>query len=131
MTHDNAAVRDDAVPYQAIIAEVRGLAALLDGSLLAFFLDGSGQVILKVALDEGTRHVDELFLRHLLALVAEIEAPTVVLASVRQAGLARRTDRVLFQQLQLRLSGTQSALADLLVVGRDRCWSAASRRRIG
>lgn len=131
MTYDNAAVRGDAVPYRTIITEVRAVAALLEGALLAFFLDGSGQIILKVALEEGTRHVDELFLRHLLALVADIEAPTVVLASVREAGHARRTDRLLFQALQLRLIGTPSALADLLVVGPDRCWSAASRRRVG
>jgi hypothetical protein len=131
MTHDNAAVRADAVPFHAIITEVRDLAALLEGALLAFFLDESGQIILKVALDEGTRHVDELFLRHLLALVAEIEAPTVVLASVRAAGHARRIDRLLFQEVQRRLTGTPSTLADLLVVGPDRCWSAAGRRRVG
>ncbi|HEX3907533.1 MAG TPA: JAB domain-containing protein [Mycobacteriales bacterium] len=131
MTHDNAAVSADLVPYDAIITEVRDLASLLEGALLAFFLDPSGQIILKVALDEGTRHVDELFVRHLLALIGEIEAPTVVLASVRPGGHARRIDRLLFQELQRRLTGTPSTLADLLVIGPDRCWSAAGRRRVG
>jgi hypothetical protein len=131
MTHDNAEVSAELVPCPAIITEVRHLADLPEGALLAFFIDGSGQIILKVALDEGTRHVDELFVRHLLALIGEIEAPIVVLASVRGGGRARRIDRILFQELQRRLTATPSVLADLLVVGPDRCWSAAGRRRVG
>jgi DNA repair protein RadC len=104
--------------------------AVGDGGLLAFFLDPAGLVILRVALDEGTRHVDELFLRHLTALVTEIDAASVVLASVRADGQPTRTDRVLWREMQQRLTNAQSVLTDLLVVGDDRCWSAATRRRL-
>jgi hypothetical protein len=117
--------------YDAICDEVRTVApVVLDGGLLAFFLDGSAQVILKVALDEGTRHVDDLFLRHLSALVAEIDAATVILASIRANGQPRRADRLLWREMQRRLATSDSVLADLLVVGPDWCWSAATRRRV-
>jgi DNA repair protein RadC len=117
--------------YAAIFHGVRCLVpAVSEGGLLVFFLDRSGVVILRVALDEGTRHVDELFLRHLTALVADIDAAAVVLVSVRADGQPRRADRLLWREMQQRLADGHTALTDLLVVGDDRCWSAATRRRL-
>ena len=132
MTLQDPAAAAPGLPFGSILTATRTAAPVVgDGALLAFFIDGSAQIIFQVALDEGTRHVDELFLRHLGALVADIDAATVVLASVRGSGRPRRVDRLLFQEMQRRLSGAHSELADLLVVGADRCWSAATRRRVG
>jgi DNA repair protein RadC len=107
----------------------RRVPAVPDGGLVAVFLDAGGEVVLRVVLDEGTRHVDDLFLRHLTALIAEIDAASVVLASVRSGGQPRRADRLLWREMQQRLVDAHSVLADLLIVGEDRCWSAAGRRR--
>jgi DNA repair protein RadC len=117
--------------YAAIWDTVRcRVPAVADGGLVAFFLDAAGEVILRVVLDEGTRHVDDLFLRHLTALVGEIDAASVVLASVRTDGQPRRADRLLWREMRTRLADAHSQLTDLLIVGEHRCWSAATRRRL-
>jgi DNA repair protein RadC len=131
MTHDGSTGAATLSAYAGILHGVRGLIpAVAEGGLLVFFLDRAGVVILRVVLDEGTRHVDELFLRHLTALVADIDAAAVVLASVRVDGQPRRADRLLWREMQQRLADGHTALRDLLVVGDDRCWSAATRRRL-
>jgi DNA repair protein RadC len=118
-------------PYIVVWDSVRGRVPVAsDGGLLAFFLDAAGVVVLRVALEEGTRHVDELFLRHLTGLITEIGATSVILASVRADGVPRRTDRLLWREMQQRLATAHSVLSDLLVVGEERCWSAATRRRL-
>jgi DNA repair protein RadC len=131
MTPDSTARCVSTSRYAAIRDSVRcRVPAVADGGLVAFFLDAAGEVILRVVLDEGTRHVDDLFLRHLTALIAEIDAASVVLASVRSDGQPRRADRVLWREMRVRLADAHSVLADLLIVGEDRCWSAATRRRL-
>jgi DNA repair protein RadC len=131
MTDDGTAAAVSNRACGAVCDEIRQAAHLLrDGDLLVFFLDGSSRVILKVALAEGTHHVDELFLRHLTSLVDEIDAATVVLTSVRGNGQPRRVDRLLWREMQRRLATAQSVLADLLVAGGAHCWSSATRRRI-
>jgi DNA repair protein RadC len=128
---DGGAVGPTGSSYAAIWDGVRcRVPAVADGGLLAFFLDAADIVILRVALDEGTRHVDELFLRHLTALVNEIAASSVILASVRADGVPQRADRLLWREMRQRLSASHSVLSDLLVIGDDRCWSAATRRRL-
>jgi DNA repair protein RadC len=117
--------------YTAVWDAVRcRVPAVADGGLVACFLDAAGTVILRVVLDEGTRHVDELFLRHLTALINEIAAASVILASVRADGVPQRTDRVLWREMRQRLEASHSVLSDLLVIADDRCWSAATRRRL-
>jgi DNA repair protein RadC len=131
MTPDGTARGMSASMYVAIWDSVRcRVPTVTDGGLIAFFLDATGDVILRVVLDEGTRHVDELFLRHLTALIAEIDAASVVLASVRSDGQPRRADRVLWREMRERLAAAHSVLVDVLIVGEDRCWSAATRRRL-
>jgi DNA repair protein RadC len=128
---DGGAERATGSPCTAVWDGVRcRVPAVADGGLLAFFLDSAGIVILQVALDEGTRHVDELFLRHLTALINEIDAASVILVSVRADGVPQRTDRLLWREMRQRLAAAHSVLSDLLVVGDDRCWSAATRRRL-
>jgi DNA repair protein RadC len=100
------------------------------GGLLAYFLDASNRVVLRARLEEGTRHVDELFLRHLTALVEEIDATRIVLVSVRYDGHPRPVDRLLWREMRRRLTQASSVLADLLIVGGDRWWSIATRRRL-
>jgi DNA repair protein RadC len=131
MTPDDTVSGLSSLVYAAIRDGVHDrVPAVPEGGLVAVFLDATGAVILRVVLDEGTRHVDDLFLRHLTALVAEIDAASVVLASLRSDGQPRRADRMLWREMRERLTDAHSVLVDLLIVGDDRCWSAASRRRL-
>jgi DNA repair protein RadC len=131
MTSDGTPPGASTAVYAAVCAGVRcRVPAVAEGGLVAVFLDASGGVILRVVLDEGTRHVDDLFLRHLTALIAEIDAASVVLTSVRSDGQPRRADRLLWREMRERLADAHCVLADLLIVGQDRCWSTATRRRL-
>jgi hypothetical protein len=99
-----------------------------DGALLAVFLDRRGTVVLTVGFDEGTSDVDELFLRHLVAIVGDIRVAEVVFAVVRASGRPTRIDKLLWRELTVRLAGATTSLRDVIVVGERQRWSAASGR---
>jgi hypothetical protein len=116
-------------PYDAICAAVvqhRGTSA--DGGLLAVFLDRHDTVALTIGFDEGTRHVDELFLQHVVGVVADVRVAAVVFAIVRANGQPTRIDRRLWRELGTRLDGSTTDLRDVIVVGDAQWWSAASGR---
>lgn len=105
----------------------------VDGDLMLVYLDAAGVPLLTLDVDEGTRHLDELFLRYVVALVVDLRLPAVVVAVPRRTGRPTRSDRWLWRELQRRLAGEErTQLVDLVVVGEDRWWSArrADRTRI-
>lgn len=121
-------------PYDAICAAVRRHRTDHsdgdhgDGALLAVFVDRRGAAVLTMGFEEGTSNVDELFLRHLVALVTEITVAAVVFAVVRADGRPCRVDKLLWRELKARLAGTTTTLRDVIVVGEHQRWSAASGR---
>lgn len=114
-------------PYGAICDAVR-CRDWSDGGLLSIFLNRERRILLTIEIGEGTRHVDELFLRHLVAVVTDIGVADVVLAVTRAAGRPTRVDKLLWRELSARLAGTTTGLLDVMVVGESRWWSAASGR---
>lgn len=115
--------------YDAIRDEVHGRwTSGRDGDLMVVFLDVDGLPLLTVDVDEGMHSVDELFLRHVTALVLDVRLPAVVLAVTRAAGRPRRVDRLLWHEMSERLAAAPTALVDVLVVGADRWWSAAGSK---
>jgi hypothetical protein len=97
-----------------------------DGGLRAVFLDEHGIIRLTVGFDEGTGCVDELFLRHLVAVVSELAVAAVVFAVVRSAGRPARVDKLLWRELSTRLADSTTRLGDVIVLGSHRRWSARS-----
>jgi DNA repair protein RadC len=115
----------DLPPYDrvcAALAEHPG--AWTDGALRAVFLDARGAVVLTVDIEEGTGHVDELFLRHLVTVVSDLAVAAVVFASLRASGRPSRVDKLLWRELSARIHD-RTTLLDLLVVGDGRLWSLA------
>lgn len=96
-----------------------------DGDLMLVFCHDDGTPILTLDVDEGTRHVDELFLRHVTGLVDDLRLPAVVPVVLRRDGRPLRSDRRLWHELRHRLADRATALAGFLVVGDTAWWSAA------
>jgi DNA repair protein RadC len=99
-----------------------------EGDLSAVFLDAAARVLMTVEVGEGTRHVDELFLRHLITIVDDLRLDAVVFIVCRSAGRPHRVDRLLWRELDQRLSTAETRLVDLIVIGNDRFWSASTGR---
>jgi DNA repair protein RadC len=118
---------DTPTPYGAICEEVRRRDRA-DGALLVVFLDGGCRIVLTVEVGEGTGHVDELFLRHVVMLTSDVGVAGVVFAVVRSSGRPTRIDKLLWRELSGRLAGATTSLLDLAVVGKLSWWSAASGR---
>jgi hypothetical protein len=114
-------------PHDAICDEVRRRAQP-EAGLLGVFLDTGHHIVLCVEISEGTADVDELFLRHLVAVVADVGVAAVVFAVARWTGRPMRVDRVLWRELSERLAGSATRLLDVVVVGEDCRWSAATGR---
>jgi DNA repair protein RadC len=114
-------------PYDAICDDMRRRRSP-DGALVGIFLNAERHIVLTTEISEGTRHVDELFLRHLVTVVADIGVPDVVFAVARATGRPARIDRLLWRELLERLDDGSTGLLDLMVVGESRWWSAASGR---
>lgn len=115
------------IPYDAICAAARRRCHDRgDGALSAVFLDRRRAVVLTVGFDEGTGCVDELYLRHLAAIVTDTQVAEVVFAVVRTDGRPTRVDRLLWRELRPRLADASTALCDLIVVGESQRWSARS-----
>jgi hypothetical protein len=102
-----------------------------EGALFAVFVDTDGRVLTTVEVGEGTRHVDELFFRHLVTLVDDLRLDAVVFVVCRSAGRPRRVDRLLWRELDRRLACAHTRLVDLMVTGTDRLWSASTGRYRG
>jgi hypothetical protein len=118
-------------PYDAICAAVMThCKERTDGALLAVFLDRRATVALTIGFDEGTHHVDELFLRHLVDVVTDLRIAEVVFAVVRASGRPNRIDKLLWRELRARLDETATVLRDVVVVGDSQRWSAASGRTV-
>jgi len=100
----------------------------VEGALVAVFIGGCGDVVLRVEISEATHHVDELFLRHLVMLAADVGVPEVAFVISRGDGRPTRIDRLLWRELRERLAGSSTALVDVMVVGADAWWSGASGR---
>jgi DNA repair protein RadC len=114
-------------PYESICGRLRTRRGA-EGELVAVFLDPRLRPLLTATVGEGMDNVDELFLRHLEAMVADMEVAAVLFAVSRMSGSATRLDRLLWRELKARLASSPTELVDLLVVGETRYWSAASRR---
>jgi DNA repair protein RadC len=114
-------------PHHAICHEVRDRAQP-DGALLGVFLDAAHRIVLCAPIDEGTGDVDELFLRHLVAIVTDIAVAAVVFAVARPSGRPLRVDKLLWRELSARLDTSTTRLLDVIVVGEHQQWSAASGR---
>lgn len=116
-------------PYDAICAAViLHCKERTDGALLAVFLDHRAAVALTIGFEEGTEHVDELFLRHLVAVVTDLRIAEVVFAVVRASGRPTRIDKLLWRELRRRLDDASTVVRDVIVVGDAQRWSAASGR---
>jgi hypothetical protein len=98
------------------------------GSLNAVFVDDGGQVVLRVNISEGTAHVDELFLQHVVMLTSDVGVAGVTFVISRADGRPTRIDRLLWRELSKRLAGAATQLLDVVVVGEEQWWSAASGR---
>jgi hypothetical protein len=116
-----------ATPYAAICDTLRCRGSS-DGALLGVFLNRRRQILLTIEIGEGMHHVDELFLRHLVAVITDIGVADVVFAVTRDNGRPTRVDKLLWRELGERLDGTATALLDVIVVGESRWWSASSGR---
>jgi hypothetical protein len=116
-----------ATPYAAICDALRCRGSA-DGALLGVFLSRQRRILLTIEIGEGTHHPDELFLRHLVAVITDIGVPDVVFAITRTDGRPTRVDKLLWRELSDRLEGTTTALLDVVVVGEISWWSAATGR---
>jgi hypothetical protein len=105
--------------------ELRRAAQLPDGALRALFMAADDRVVLRVDLDEGTDHIDELFLGHLMMLISDVGVPGVAFVISRPSGRPNRIDKLLWRRLRERLSGSPTELVDVVVVGEQGAWSAA------
>jgi DNA repair protein RadC len=112
-------------PYDAICAAVLERNIGVEGALHAVFLDARHAVLLTIDFDEGTGHVDELFLRHVVAIVNDIRVAAVVFAVRRCAGRPTRVDKLLWRELSARLADGPTAVLDVVVVGESRRSSVA------
>jgi hypothetical protein len=112
-------------PYDAICDDVRRRGRP-DGALLGVFLNRERRIVLTTEVSEGTHHVDELFLRHLVSLVTDIGVAEVAFAVARSTGRPTRIDKLLWREMVSRLGNGPTSLLDLIVVGEDRWWSAAN-----
>jgi DNA repair protein RadC len=115
------------VPRDAIAAELVKRQQP-EGGLLGVFLDDEHRIVLCVQISEGTSDVDELYLRHLLTIIGDLGLAAVAFVVTRTSGRPRRADRVLWRELDGRLTGSTTRLLDVMVVGVDRRWSAALGR---
>lgn len=102
-----------------------------EGALRVAFLDAHDRLLATTRIEEGTRHVDELFLRHLSDEVGRMGAPRVLVIVTRESGRPTRVDRLIFRELTSRLSGSVTSVADLVVVGSAAWWSARAGGRVG
>ena len=84
--------------------------------------------MLRVDISEGTAHVDELFLQHVVMLTADVGVAGVTFVDLTAGRPPTRVDRRLWRELSARLAGAPTALLDVIVVGEERWWSAASGR---
>jgi DNA repair protein RadC len=100
----------------------------MEGSLQAVFVDSRDRVALRVDLEEGTASVDEIFLRHLMMLIGDVDLPRVALVVSRSSGRPSRVDRLLWRELGIRLRGGTTRLLDMIVVGDESFWSASTGR---
>jgi DNA repair protein RadC len=114
-----------ATPYAAICDALRAR-AWSDGGLLGVFLNRQRRILLTIEIGEGTHHFDELFLRHLVAVITDIGVADVVFAITRTNGRPTRVDKLLWRELGERLDGAATALLDVIVVGESCWWSAAT-----
>jgi DNA repair protein RadC len=117
------------VPFAAIIEDVRQRAEPA-GALLGIFLNAEHGTLLTMRISEGTDHVDELFLRHLVGVVADMQMVAVIFAVMRVEGRPARIDRLLWRELYERLENEPTRFLDVIVIGAKRSWSCASGRRI-
>ncbi|MDQ1704521.1 MAG: hypothetical protein QOF18_887 [Frankiaceae bacterium] len=100
-----------------VAAELRGrLAPDSEGSLWLALVDRRGRLALCAPVDEGTHHIDELFLRDLAGLIRTFDVPVVALVVHRASGRPTRTDRQLWHELTRRLATSSPTHLDLLVV---------------
>jgi hypothetical protein len=119
-------MKDLAVPYDEICAAaVDHGGEHGEGALLAVFLDGRHTVLLTIGFEEATDHVDELFLRHVVAVITDIRVAAVVLAVLRTNARPTRVDKLLWREIGARLVDAPTALLDLMVIGESGRWSAA------
>jgi DNA repair protein RadC len=114
-------------PYPAICDAVASRDRS-DGGLLAIFLNRRRDILLTIEISEGTHHIDELFLRHLVTVITDIGVADVVLAITRATGRPARVDKLLWHEIGGRLATTATGLLDVIVVGESRWWSAATGR---
>jgi DNA repair protein RadC len=97
----------------------------VEGALHAVFLDARRRIVLTIDFDEGTDHVDELFLQHVVAIVNDIRVTSVVFAVRRCAGRPRRVDKLLWRELSARLTDSTTTVLDVIIVGEARRSSVA------
>jgi hypothetical protein len=95
--------------------------------MTAVFTDLDGRAVLRVEIGEGTTNVDELFLRHLVMLTADVGVPGVRFVISRADGRPTRVDKLLWRELQQRLVDSTTRLLDVIVVGQTCWWSARTR----
>ncbi|HEX3823410.1 MAG TPA: JAB domain-containing protein [Mycobacteriales bacterium] len=112
----------------AVICDAIRSRAWSEGGLAGVFLNRHREILLIVEIGEGTRHVDELFLRHLVDVVTDVGVADVVFAVMRTSGRPSRIDKLLWRELSERLAGTTTRLHDVIVVGENRSCSAATNR---
>lgn len=108
--------------------EILTMSAGAEGSLTVVFVGDDDRVVLRVDIGEGTATVDELFLRHLVMLTADVGVPEVVFVVRRADARPRRVDRKLWRELSTRLAGGTTSLQDLVVLGETEWWSASLGR---
>lgn len=103
----------------------------VDGDLMLIYLDACGVPLLTLDVDEGTRHLDELFVRYVVMLIVDLRLPGVVVAVPRRVGRPTRSDRGLWRELRKNVAGDdRTQLVDLVVVGDQQWWSAAGAHRV-
>jgi DNA repair protein RadC len=117
---------DTPTPYDAICeAVLERHGGRVEGTFHAVFLDSRHAILLTIDFDEGTDHVDELFLRHVVAIVNDIRVAAVAFAVRRGAGRPTRVDKLLWRELTARLADSTTAVLDVVVVGERRRSSVA------
>jgi hypothetical protein len=103
-----------------------------EGALWVAHIDRRGDVVMVLAIDEGTRCVDELFLRHLVDVVDRVGLPAAMLAVSRADGRPQRVDRRLRRDLDQRLRDSATELLGMWAVGESeaRLISAAGAKPV-
>jgi hypothetical protein len=109
---------------EARVAEIRRRTTPADeGSHWSlFFDDPHGAPVIASAVDGAMKEMDESLLRSIARIIAEVPAPACLVAVIRQDGMPRPEDHLMWWDLQLLMRNKPKRLLGFVVIGASTFW---------